>query len=101
MRIRPDTNMQETKKKGKEKRMLSVQNISDAAVTIKFDQGHQNWHENSTFTGDYPKAEISPKICSRRTQNKSFRRIRNVVINYLPSLNVCQTHGKQFAVIPL
>ena len=38
--------------------MLSVQNISDAAVTIKFDQGHQNWHENSTFTGDYPMARF-------------------------------------------
>ena len=38
--------------------MLSVQNIFDVAVTIKFDQGHQNWHENSTFTGDYPMAQF-------------------------------------------
>ena len=52
MRIRPDTNMEETK------RMLSVQNISHVAVTIKFDQGHQNWQENSTFTGDYPTAQF-------------------------------------------
>ena len=52
MRIRPDTNMEETK------RMLSVQNISHVAVTIRFDQGHQNWQENSTFTGDYPMAQF-------------------------------------------
>ena len=57
MRIRPDTNMQKTKKR-KKKRMLSVQNISDVAVIIKFDQGHQNWHENSSFTGDYPMAQF-------------------------------------------
>ena len=38
--------------------MLSVQNISDVAVIIKFDQGHQNWHENCTFTGDYPMAQF-------------------------------------------
>ena len=74
----------EEKKKKRKKRMLSVQNTSDVAVTITFDQGQQNWHENSTFTGDYPKAEISPKICSRRTQNKSFRQIRESVIDYLP-----------------
>ena len=36
----------------------TIQNISDVAVTIKFDQGHQNWHENSTFTGDYPMAQF-------------------------------------------
>ena len=33
--------------------MLSVQNISDVAVTINFDEGHQNCNENVTFTGDY------------------------------------------------
>ena len=38
--------------------MFSVQNISDVAVTIKFDRGHQNWHENNTFTGDYPMAQF-------------------------------------------
>ena len=27
-------------------------------MTIKFDQGHQNWHENSTFTGDYTMAQF-------------------------------------------
>ena len=35
-----------------------VQNISDVAVTIKIDQGHQNWNEDSTFTGDYPMAQF-------------------------------------------
>ena len=38
--------------------MLSVQNISDVAVIIKFGQSHQNWHENSTFAGDYPMAQF-------------------------------------------
>ena len=38
--------------------MLSVQNISDVAVTINFDQGHQNWHKNITFTGVYPTAQF-------------------------------------------
>ena len=32
--------------------MFSVQNISDVAVTIKFDYGHQNCSENGKFTGD-------------------------------------------------
>ena len=84
MRIRPDTNIQEKKRK---KNPLSVQNISDVAVIIKFDQGHQNWHENNTFAEDYPMAQFErsrKKICSRRTQNKSFRRIRESAVNYLP-----------------
>ena len=46
------------KKKEKKKRTLSVQNISDVAVTINFDQGHQNWHKNITFTGVYPTAQF-------------------------------------------
>ena len=31
--------------------MLSVQNISEVAVTMKFDQVHQNSHVNVTFKG--------------------------------------------------
>ena len=54
MRNRPDANIQETRGK----KILSFQNISDVAVTIKFDQGHQNWHGNNTFTGDYPMAQF-------------------------------------------
>ena len=38
--------------------MLSVKNISDVAVTIQFDYGHQNWNENGKFTGDYPMAQF-------------------------------------------
>ena len=38
--------------------MLSVQNISDVAVNIHFDQGNQYWHKNITFTGDYPTAQF-------------------------------------------
>ena len=38
--------------------MFSVQSISDVAVTIKCDQGHQNWHENSTLTGEYSMAQF-------------------------------------------
>ena len=37
--------------------MLSVQNISEVAVTMKFDQGHQNSHANATFKG-YPEAKL-------------------------------------------
>ena len=38
--------------------MFSVQNISDVVETIQFEKGHQNWHEISTFTGDYPMAQF-------------------------------------------
>ena len=72
MRIRPDTNMQETKKK----KVLSVPNISDVAVTIKFDQGHQNWHGKSTFTRDYPKAQFER---SRLKSAQEESKIKNVV----------------------
>ena len=51
MKIRPDTDMQERK-------MLSVQNISDVAVTMKFDLDHKNCKENGKFTGDYPMAQF-------------------------------------------
>ena len=38
--------------------MFSVQNISDVAVTKIFYHGHQNWHENTIFTGDYSMAQF-------------------------------------------
>ena len=59
--------------------MLSVKNISEVAVAMKFDQDHQNWQVNVKFKGGYPEAKlekISPKTCPSGTQNKSFRRIR-------------------------
>ena len=50
--------------------MLFVPNISEVAVIMKFDQGHQNSYVNVTLkTG-----KIAPEKCRRRTQNKSFRR---------------------------
>ena len=81
--------------------MLSVQNISDVAVTIKFDHGHQNCHENSTFTGDYPMARFERsrlKSVQEGPKIKVFVEFVKSVINYL-LLSACQTHGKLFAVI--
>ena len=58
--------------------MLSIQNISEVAVTMKSDHGHRNWHVNVTSKG-YPEANLERsrlKKCPTRTQSKSFRRIR-------------------------
>ena len=57
--------------------MLSVRNISDAAVTIKFDQGHQNWHENSTFIGDYPTAQFE------RSRQKSVQGGPKILVEFV------------------
>ena len=38
--------------------MLSVQNISEVAVTKKFDQGHQNSYVNFTFKRGYLEAKL-------------------------------------------
>ena len=54
--------------------MLSIQNISEVAVTMKSDHGHRNWHVKG-----YPEANLERsrlKKCPTRTQSKSFRRIR-------------------------
>ena len=48
--------------------MFSVQNISDVVETIQFEKGHQNWHENSTFTGDYPMAQQFKRSCLKYVQ---------------------------------
>ena len=53
--------------------MLSVQNISDVAVTVKFDQGHQNWHENSTFTGAYLMAQFERSHLEKFSSNPRKR----------------------------
>ena len=47
--------------------MLSVQNISEVAVTTKFDEGYQNLHVNVTFKG-YPQAnwkDLASKMSTR------------------------------------
>ena len=38
--------------------MLSVQNISEVDVIMKFDLGHQNSRANVTFNGGYPEAKL-------------------------------------------
>ena len=48
--------------------MLSVKNVSDVAVYIKFDQGPQNWDENGMFTGDYSTAQF------QRSRQKIFKK---------------------------
>ena len=68
--------------------MLSVQNISDAAVTIKFDQGHQKWHENSTFTGDYSMAQFQRSRLKSVQEGPKIKVFVEHVINYLPSMHV-------------
>ena len=47
--------------------MLSVQNISEVAVTMTFDQGHQNSYVNVTFKGGYPEAKLE------RSRSKSVQ----------------------------
>ena len=67
--------------------MPSVQNISDVAVTIKFDPGHPNWHENSTFTGDCPMAQFERsrlKSVQGGPKINVFVTVRDSIINHLP-----------------
>ena len=45
--------------------MLSVQNISEVAVTMKFDQGHRNSYVNITF-----KEGKAGKISSKKEDQK-------------------------------
>ena len=67
--------------------MLSVQNISKVAVTMKFDQGHQNSYVNITFKGGYPEAKLE--------------RSRLESVYEGPKINVsCEIeHEKQFAMV--
>ena len=53
--------------------MFSVQNISDVVETIQFEKGHQNWHEISTFTGDYPMAQFERSHLEKFSSNPRKR----------------------------
>ena len=47
--------------------MISVQNISEVAVTMKFDQDHQNSRVNAKYNGSYLEARLE------RSRLRSFQ----------------------------
>ena len=68
------------------KKMLSVQNISDVAVTIQFDCGHQNWNENGKFTGDYPMAQFERSHLEQFQKGPKIKVFVEFVEAYLTTL---------------